>query len=600
MGHQDVFIGTQKATTRGFEEIDRFLNEVHLNAHPQSCRLPHESKLVMHAAIPWMGPLFKSLRMADGPQQMIHLEFCVAGSPAMPAPVRIVALCGLHADSDVWSGDSARMQILLDAPLDPALLPDGWIHHKVEWNNLPLRGQNTQPVRAYVFLIYEVPYWMTGQTEMQIEQESGNGQMPTYAEMAKSLYKQNDPREFEKSALVLELPTSTAFALASCQYSKGILDELPTSSSIRRLAERFNHKKNPDQYRVLRDKPSFLLLLGDQIYIDETAGVFNPVTQEDLDQRKYESLYHESVGLRTVLQNIPCWRMLDDHEIEDNWEPSYFSRGRNNPRVIESYRRRKLGIKKYWRYQRMTGPDRVAGNSNALYFSMQRTLNGSAFAFFICDTRTQRGCRYGRNSVKQAHIIDPQQQGALFSWLREQKESTQEKPKFICSPAIFLPRLKTSGGVHPNPWLSDAWDGFPPSMGSLLKLIVDEQIAGVVFLSGDAHLCCTVKATITGPLPKAAVTQDKPNSMTILSIHSSGLYAPYPFANAQWEEFSSRETFYFDVDGERYSCEVEAQQSATQGDGFALIAPIEIAEKKWRLNVEFDLSGGRSMRQLRF
>jgi len=592
LGHQDTFIGTKEATESGFNKISNFLDAVQSGVYISERKKRKQVRTQIRVEIPFMGPFIKASAMPMTNFQNQHLEFCVAASPAKPLPKRLVVLCGINADSDVWSGDINRVLILLDLELDAAAIVDGWIHGSIPLASLPEDGE-WRPERANVLLAYKSEIFIESDGVEAAELDDDEECAEAYMRLASELYKNNDPREFEKSAIALNPVNSDAFALASCQYSKGVLDELPASTSIRRLARRFNTNAKDD-----RLKPSFLLLLGDQIYIDETAGVFNPDTQEDLDQRKYEMQYHESIGLRTVLQNIPCWRMLDDHEIEDNWEPSFQGDTNNDSRVRESEQRRELGIKKYWRNQRMTGPQAFPGNLSALYFTLKQKLNGEYFDFFVCDTRTERACRYDFHGPIQSEIFKNAQQNALFTWLLEQRNN--DKPKFICSPAIFLPRLKSSSAGHANPWLSDAWDGFPKSMTSLLKFILDEQIKNVVFLSGDAHLCCTLEATISEAISEDNEPATMPNKITILSIHSSGLYSPYPFANAQWEEFADRETFYFEVNGERYRCELVAQQSQTQGDGFAMITPVRDEENQWGVNVEFDLSGGRSTRELRF
>jgi PhoD-like phosphatase len=75
---------------------------------------------------------------------------------------------------------------------------------------------------------------------------------------------------------------------------------------------------------------------------------------------------------------------------------------------------------------------------------------------------------------------------------------------------------------------SDAWEGYPSQIQELFEFIVDNNIDNIVFLSGDEHLSCAATATLSkrGKLPRK-----------IASVHASGLYAPFPFANSEKEDF---------------------------------------------------------------
>ena len=61
-------------------------------------------------------------------------------------------------------------------------------------------------------------------------------------------------------------------------------------------------------------RPQCLLLVGDQIYVDGTAGLFDPTSQFDRFVRPYEILYRMN-PVRDVLRRLPAYMMMDDHEI---------------------------------------------------------------------------------------------------------------------------------------------------------------------------------------------------------------------------------------------------------------------------------------------
>jgi cholesterol oxidase len=104
------------------------------------------------------------------------------------------------------------------------------------------------------------------------------------------------------------------FALASCQYPPGLMDLECAEASYLRL---YAHLESKDALR-----PKFLLLCGDQVYLDATAGVFDPAGAEpdDVARRAYE-LNWRMPSFRKIAARLPIYTMLDDHEVIDNWQP---------------------------------------------------------------------------------------------------------------------------------------------------------------------------------------------------------------------------------------------------------------------------------------
>jgi phosphodiesterase/alkaline phosphatase D-like protein len=115
---------------------------------------------------------------------------------------------------------------------------------------------------------------------------------------------------------------------------------------------------------------------------------------------------------------------------------------------------------------------------------------------------------------------------ALLAWLVTQQRNSGDVPKLVASPSILLPRHRRAAR-HDRPesaLRSDGWDGYPCSFHWLLAHIAGNRISNVVFLSGDEHLSCVAKATITTP--------ETGDSVVIHPVHSSPLFAPFPFANS--------------------------------------------------------------------
>jgi hypothetical protein len=381
-----------------------------------------------------------------------------------------------------------------------------------------------------------------------------------------------EPFEALRRALIEvrgETPAQAAeitFAVASCQYPAGLLDARVADASYARLARRLDQP----------GAPQCLLLLGDQIYVDESAGLFDPRATADRFLARYEALYR-SEAARDVFRRLAAYTMLDDHEIEDNWEPQRDC-GRADP-ILDGGRRA------YLEFQRRAGPPArspAADSTHPLWYEFAR----HGFPFFMADTRTERERRTAAN-VARARIMSRTQFEALLDWLARCDPAI---PKFIASPSNFLPRHLRVVRHPANALRSDAWDGYPYSFQRLLAYIAARQIRNVVFLSGDEHISCVARAVVRangGP------------PVTLLSVHSSALHAPFPFANATEADFAAAEPFAFDLPngkaedfrwGGSYTCEVTSEFAP--GDGFAVLRFFE-RNGKWAMECEFDRERGK-------
>jgi hypothetical protein len=334
---------------------------------------------------------------------------------------------------------------------------------------------------------------------------------------------------------------------ASCQYPNGLLDEDVAWRSYSRLAGIIGNDKGDPSKRLL-------LLLGDQIYADATAGLFDPRSEDDMYATPHQDLL--SAGpVKEVLRRIPAAMMLDDHELRENWEPPVDGLSKEDARALRS------GVRAYKSFQRRAGPalrQPMHDSTDPLWFS---TSVGDV-PVFVCDTRTERKVReHGR--ARRWRIMSRAQHVALLRWLDERNAADPCVPKVIACPALLLPRRL---GAHrtvlrrkfPLRWTSgvlasDGWEGFPSSFTALLAHIADRQIGNLIFLSGDEHLFIDARIRVRRRRPKC------PKWTEIRSIHASPLYAPYPFANGKPWEFADQDAFKFVApNGHVYECEVDA------------------------------------------
>jgi phosphodiesterase/alkaline phosphatase D-like protein len=244
--------------------------------------------------------------------------------------------------------------------------------------------------------------------------------------------------------------------------------------------------------------------------------------------------------------------MIDDHEIEDNWEPL--------PGKRKLDRKMVKGRRSYLRYQRIAGPDQIqvpprSDSANPLWYKLD--MNG--FPVFMADTRTEREPRTIQN-FEAARIMSFTQFDALLDWLEQHR--SDQCPKFIASSVALLPRHREAICSDAGALRSDSWDGYPRSLYCLLAYIADNEMRDVFFLSGDEHISFVTRAVVENK------TSHKTG--TIYAIHNSPLYAPFPFANATTDNLALKESFDFPGDRKDYKCDVSTPFSTT-GDGFSLL-----------------------------
>lgn len=586
-GHQDCLIGRDRE--RVFAEIIRFLespsdyqpdpnlsvswpvpavrSSVDSSSNRSTADLVQElldSKLFANngellVRKPWIGPVVgrdpatnnpRRIRLTADPQ--LGLPHSAAFVPVMPSNDRYepsnANLTNIHIES--WpSAAPSAMEKIFDVPDTLATADQGFL----------------------TFLLYEQsPAVGTGEYEDFTPDESEE----TKTRIVRAIKQFMDEEPFELltpayveanglaavaatdrlTATAAKTDSDLCFALGSCQYPAGALDRELAAQSYGRLAELL--ETGPASSR-----PSFAVLTGDQVYVDATAGLFDPTVQDDRYSLPYEK-WLQTDAVRRVLKKINVYTMLDDHEIDDNWAPVPFP-------TWEHRQYRERGIDAYVKVREVFGPPLLAPTGDSrrpLWYTL--SLNG--FEFFFADTRSERVLRQSANA-DEAKMMSRAQLQALLDWIRE--HAKKERPKFVVSPSILLPRHlgaaeadDSSAPRNPAATLrSDAWDGYPDTFFSLLAHIATLQPRNLIFLSGDEHRPCIADIEIKPRNGSVGAT-------IFHSVHSSPLYAPYPFANGHEHSFAASETFEFadPSSKQRFECAVAAR-FPTPADGFLLL-----------------------------
>ncbi len=325
-----------------------------------------------------------------------------------------------------------------------------------------------------------------------------------------------------------------SFALASCRYAATVVDREAADGMLGRLRALVANGAP--------DRPALLLLVGDQIYADATAGTFDPKTSRE---RFYES-YHEAwsaPNARAIMRELPTYMMMDDHEVDDNW-----MRGEVDPQT------RIWGLRAFRGYQWLHSPR----NAPRLTDGCERhfyCFDAAGFPFFVCDTRGTR--RAG------ARIMEPAQLRALKAWLGRNRR--REHQKFIASPSLVVPFRKDAGRQgHPYPEAylrrSDGWEAFPESLRGLMAWILKWRIRNVVFLCGDAHVSMASRIWFE--------RDGQPLDLGTRCVVSSPLYAPFPFANSRAEEFANAGEFEL---GGGWTMRYAIEGKMIEQDNFAVV-----------------------------
>ncbi len=298
---------------------------------------------------------------------------------------------------------------------------------------------------------------------------------------------------------------SFSFAFGSC-----FLPNDPHAGLIFEQLDSLRQASTHDPNKALR----FIVLLGDQIYADDHQHNQLGRVARSLDD--YRAVYAHTwsqPAFHKLLQNLPAFMTLDDHEVDDDWAWTNYDRLQARIPIWDRICRRIQGrpeterqiklkdiqaaLQAYWEHQGMHARDYV----DRLHFdealgvyplkhndqtSLAYTFNYGAAAFFVMDTRTRRI----KKSLRDRTMLGEGQWQALESWLRNVKD--KYPVKFIVTSCALLFRMWSD---LPR----DRWTGFPKERHRLLQFLADESIEGVHLLTGDLHSAHAISAELRTP-----------------------------------------------------------------------------------------------------
>lgn len=563
-GHQDTLIG-QRAYRDVFPHIVAFLNEF---VRTPSRHKPAGPPLVLRP--PWTGPTLGAVQRVSETELRANLAL---RAPRGHASTLAVLLVPATRGSDGWALDLEKAMAVFTSSSE---LVASAIVLRLNVRALP-RYQGIAVLTVHTTLPAPIDRGAvispkTEKTGLFVDPDDEPN--PRVLELVAQWRQSVLPERIDETVIRLDpawiaaaqLPgqppqRSLCLALASCQYPAGLFDAVPAQASYARLARRLDDSRGDEP------RPQLLLLAGDQVYVDETAGLFTQPGGSAID-RAYE-VNHRLEAYRRVTRSLPTYPMLDDHEVRDNWEPPPAAE------AIDAYRQRQHKLV-----------------NSAAHGPFSYRAQPAGLPMLVLDTRSardRRGLRIAPDTtpLHDARIVQSADAAQLQQLLSN--EAHARDPKFVVSPvAVFPLHRATVFGQAAERIALDDWGGFPRSQLQLLQQVRDGNVRHVVLLAGDRHLSSVSSLWLARP---------DGSDVEIISIVSSGLYAPWPFANARPDEFWLDGPFTT-VDG-AISGHMQTPLVGG-GDGYALVSVTRGDDAVWTIDVVLDLASGtrRATRRL--
>ncbi|MFK4105390.1 alkaline phosphatase D family protein [Streptomyces sp. NPDC019531] len=322
------------------------------------------------------------------------------------------------------------------------------------------------------------------------------------------------------------------------------------------------------------ERPDVLLLLGDQVYADETSpatrkwlaarrDLSEPPGDQVADYEEYTHLYYESwldPEVRWLLSTVPSCMIFDDHDVIDDWNTS--ASWVEDMRAVPWWRERVLsGLMSYWVYQHLGNLTPAELAADPLYAAVRESPDGTdELRDFTCRADTDPASvrwsyrrDFGRVRLlmvdsRAARVLDEENRSMLDSgqaeWLRDQvleERGSYDHLLIGTSLPWLLPHLVHDAeawdaalcrGDRGARWARfgedlrrkadlEHWAAFPTSFAALADLIAEvgsgpEAPATVLVLSGDVHHAYVAEPKWHSGGPDARVLQ-----LTCSPVHNS-------------------------------------------------------------------------------
>ncbi|MFR0352332.1 alkaline phosphatase D family protein [Streptomyces sediminimaris] len=322
------------------------------------------------------------------------------------------------------------------------------------------------------------------------------------------------------------------------------------------------------------ERPDVLLLVGDQVYADETSeetrrwlaarrDLNDPPGSEVADYEEYTRLYYESwldPEIRWLLSTVPTCMIFDDHDVIDDWNTS--AAWLEDMRATPWWRERLLsGLMSYWVHQHLGNLTPAELAADPLYTAVREVPDGTdllrAFASRADADSSSVRWSYRRDfgrvrlvmvDSRAARVLQEDSRAMLdpgeARWVREQvldERGSYDHLLVGTSLPWLLPHLVHDAeawdaalcrGERGARWARfgeklrraadlEHWAAFPASFAALADLVAEAGSgpgapASVLVLSGDVHHAYVAEPTWRADGPDARVLQ-----LTCSPVHNS-------------------------------------------------------------------------------
>ncbi|MFH8367512.1 alkaline phosphatase D family protein [Streptomyces sp. NPDC018031] len=313
-------------------------------------------------------------------------------------------------------------------------------------------------------------------------------------------------------------------------------------------------------------RPDVLLLLGDQVYADETSedtrrwlatrrDLGRPPGPQVADYEEYTRLYYESwldPEIRWLLSTVPSCMIFDDHDVIDDWNTSdaWLRRMRATP----WWRERILsGLMSYWVHQHLGNLSPAELAADKLYAAVREAGDGTEllrdFAARADASPSHTRWSYRRDfgrvrlvmvDTRAARVLEEDSRAMLeageLTWLREQTTADGGCDHLLVGTSLpwllphFVHDVETwnaavCAGARGARWARwgeaarqrgdlEHWAAFPASFDTLTEVLAKAGSgpgapATISVLSGDVHHAYVAEPDWSGHLrpPRSRVRQ---------------------------------------------------------------------------------------------
>lgn len=206
----------------------------------------------------------------------------------------------------------------------------------------------------------------------------------------------------------------------------------------------------------------FFIHCGDHVYADSANTL--------AEYRGVYDNYWRVAGLHDVHASTGLFTTWDDHEVFNNWNPETISGARLTAATRAFFEHRAFR-------RHPEDPDRI----------WRKFRWGRTAEIFMLDVRSER--LPSTRDTASAQFISP----AQLRWLKNSLRDSDAVFKFVVTSKPI------TGRVSDDLTRSDFWEGYPAQREDLLSFIVDNDIEGLWFLSGDVHYAAIARVEARGP-----------------------------------------------------------------------------------------------------